>query len=328
MRHIFFTILSTCPTVGCATATTTSPAVTADSACAALVKARCARRDACTSDLGNKVRTGDIATCTARDLPDCIASLKAPSTSRTAADVQACATAITSVPCSDWFLSINPAVCNPKPGKIADGQACSYSAQCVSAWCSVAKTAIVGTCGSQPKAGDACETFPCGPGLLCNKNAAGAQVCMTPVAENGACDKDHRCAPEWSCVGIKGAVVQGACKKAVTTVDAACDHTLVTGVGCDNNLYLFCGSDDKCHADTLATAGQGCGKTGTDAIGTCLVSECIRKAPTDPAGTCTPYAADGAACDSDATKGPGCEAPARCVPTISGGTAGTCKRFG
>ena len=41
-------------------------------------------------------------------------------------------------------------------------------------------------------------------------------------------------------------------------------------------------------------------------------------------GTCIAPAADGAACDNDPTKGPPCLAPAKCVPTSTSGTAGTC----
>jgi hypothetical protein len=51
---------------------------------------------------------------------------------------------------------------------------------------------------------------------------------------------------------------------------------------------------------------------------------CIKAAANDTTGKCMAAAADGAACDTDVTKGPPCNAGSKCVPGAPMATAGTC----
>jgi hypothetical protein len=117
---------------------------------------------------------------------------------------------------------------------------------------------------------------------------------------------------------------------------------------CDPTLGLYCGGAagaKTCQLVVYGGAGPDGGVSGTDggtvsggatpagtpcgvlADGThvgCVAGGCYTA--TGPAtgsdlGTCSPFAADNAACDSNL--GPDCMLPARCVASGSG-TAGTC----
>jgi hypothetical protein len=82
-----------------------------------------------------------------------------------------------------------------------------------------------------------------------------------------------------------------------------------------------------CQMVQLAASGAPCGDVGampiTGVIACGAGGECIG-AGSGTMGTCLAAAADGSACNSDATVGPPCLAPAKCVPTGSGSTIGTC----
>lgn len=311
----------------CSSSQPAAATVTADAACQAVAAASCAKIDACTLGQGNKVRYGDAATCIARSKADCLASLAAAGTARTPAKAKACADVLPTETCADWQLGNPPAACL-LTGSLAAGQACSFSGQCATGWCGGLKAAVVGTCAPLPKPGDSCTNSACGPGLRCATNAAGAEVCETPVAVGGTCDKDHHCGPGLGCVGYSSKTPAGTCKATGNTVGAACDPTHQTAADCDSSLYLFCASDKTCHAKALVAAAQPCGDTAADAKAVCSSGECVVKLAGDSSGTCAADAADGAACDTDITKGPGCMAPARCVPTSATTTAGVCKRLG
>ena len=309
---------------GCDAATTagaSGPSV--DAACAALVKARCAVLASCTNSVGIQSAYGDGATCEARQLLACQTNLAASGTSQTANTVQACADVAGAQSCWDRTLNIQTDACVPLPGALTEGQACIASGQCATTWCTLQANAVVGVCAALPKAGDSCETTSCGRGLECNKNAAGASVCFAPLPVDAACDKDHRCGPELSCVGATKTAM-GACKAKGLTVGAGCDATDKIAADCATNMGLFCDSTHHCKAAITAKNGEACGITGTDTVAFCPLGTCIKAAATDKAGVCKAFAADGAACDSDPSKGPDCLSPAKCVPMTSGGTAGTC----
>jgi hypothetical protein len=103
---------------------------------------------------------------------------------------------------------------------------------------------------------------------------------------------------------------------------------------CENSLGLVCipamkgSAVGTCKAITLVAANAACGDVGSMPITGFTECQagglCKKAAPTDTTGTCVAPAADGMACDDDPTKGPPCLAPAKCVPSVKGMTAGTC----
>jgi hypothetical protein len=126
----------------------------------------------------------------------------------------------------------------------------------------------------------------------------------------------------------------GTCQKAGAAVGAACDGSRKTMASCDNDLGLVCIPTAKgsavgtCQKITLVADGATCGAIGSMPItgfAECQAGgACIKGADGGTTGICMAPAADGAACDSDPTKGPPCLSPAKCLPTADGGTAGTC----
>ena len=318
---LFVTLLVSACDAG-TSATDTGPST--DSACAALAKARCAVLDSCTNAWGAATTYGDLATCEARQTLGCQINVTAPGTSQTVTTLQACADVASTQSCWDRSLNLVPQPCVPLPGALTEGQACIAAAQCASTWCAIQSNQVAGFCGPLPKAGDSCETTTCGRGLECAKNSAGASVCFAPLAVGGACDKDHRCGPELSCVGASK-TAQGTCEAKGAAVGATCDALLKTAPDCVTTRGFFCDSTGHCKSAILAKAGEPCGVIGTDLVAACgSGGSCIKATATDKAGVCKAPAADAAACDSDPTKGPDCTLPAKCVPATSGGTAGVC----
>lgn len=312
----------------CGTTSPTSPDAASDAAsdagnaaCADLAAARCQKRDMCTGGLGNERQYGDLTTCKARDVLGCEAALGAPGTSATPAFYESCSQAIGGESCGDWFGNAPPAACVPAPGARANGQACSFNAQCASTWCAVPKGAACGACAALPKVGDACDTTAdCGRGLLC----APANTCATPVQASGTCDSSRPCAAGLTCVG-ETKTAPGACMAAGATAGAACDPKHQTAAGCDGNLGLAC-IGTTCAKIQLVGAGAPCGAL-TDAgtvedVAACTGGALCVMPQGSKSGNCVAPAADGAACD--ATNGPPCLAPARCVTASDASTAGVC----
>ena len=97
----------------------------------------------------------------------------------------------------------------------------------------------------------------------------------------------------------------------VATAGAQCDPRRTTGPDCEASAGLACDTTSKtCVAQPLAPAGQPCGAVGT--ADTACMAGATCEIPTGmTAGTCLAPAADGAACD--ATNGPDCLSPGKCV---------------
>jgi hypothetical protein len=290
-----------------------------DTSCADLAAARCNKRDMCTMGLGNQRVYGDLATCKTRDALGCMAALHATGTSATSPFYEGCAQAVANETCTDWFNAATPAACVPAPGSKANGQSCSFNAQCVSTWCSIGTGRACGVCADLPKTGDACATAAdCGRGLDC----ASANVCAAPVGMDGVCDTMHPCAAGLTCVGM---MMSGTCKASGTTVGTACDPKHQTAAGCDGSLGLVCISA-MCAKITFVSAGGQCGTVAdggmVESISDCTGGAMCVMPQGSKTGTCVAPAADNAACDL--VNGPPCLPPARCVTSSDASSAGVC----
>ena len=308
-------------------------------ACADSAKASCTKRDTCANGYFNKRTYGDEATCETRFAAACVTNLGSKGDAQSPDKIEACVAAFPTYTCTDLFDGNPPAACVPPAGTGAMGAACGVSAQCASTFCAVAQDAVCGTCQPLPAVGAACQAqAECGRDLACAKSvAAPSGKCAAWVASGGAClTSVSPCQAGLSCVGDDvAAMTMGTCKAAGATVGAPCDRSRKTIASCDANLGLVCipavaGSGvGTCQAIQLVGAGKPCGDIGSmppTGFAACQAGGlCVKAAPTDPTGTCKAPAADGAACDTDASKGPPCLTGSRCVPTAPPGTAGTCK---
>ena len=313
--------------------------ISAAKACADSAKASCTARDSCSNGYLNKRTYGDEATCETRAAASCAANLGSKGDAQTPAKIEACVAVYPTYSCTDLFDGNPPAACVPPAGTGATGAACGVSAQCVSTFCAVSPNNVCGTCQPLPVVGATCQTQgDCGRDLACAKTAPATDgKCAAWVPVDGACLTNvNPCAAGLSCVADDAMTMKmGTCKASAVTVGAACDATRQTMPSCNNNLGLVCipamaGSGvGTCKTIQLAAAGAPCGIIGsmpTTGFTACQAGGlCLKAAATDPAGTCLAAAADGAACDSDASKGPPCLAGSKCVPTAAPGTAGTCK---
>src|SRR5579883_2356783 len=117
---------------------------TLDAACTTYAQQYCARYGTC-SFLGNEIIYGDDNTCRGRVQLSCMARGMAPGTGFGPSQITACAAAIATASCGDFFNMASAgaiAACNPVAGTLADGAACGDHSQCHSAFC----TAPAGGC--------------------------------------------------------------------------------------------------------------------------------------------------------------------------------------
>ena len=196
--------------------------------------------------------------------------------------------------------------------------------KCASGFCAIAPQSACGTCQAQPTAGDSCaELTTCGQGLACYK---GTCVSYTTMPDQ-PCSATQPCGALLQCVIAKDAD-GGVCKTTRETVDAACDPTLTTAAGCNQDLGYYCAPKsagppiaDTCQLIATTSAGMPCGRvSGVTTV--CAQGTCVKQAG-DAGSLCVARAADNGSCNT--ITGPDCLAPARCTGTLlDGGTSGKC----
>ncbi len=310
----------------CTSSTSTPEAVsgpTIDDACTQLAKARCTRLDECSKDALIPKNWTDAANCQARQKLSCVQGQRAANTGTTPQRAIDCAMALTAATCTEILATVPPTACQAAVGTEANGSACAFAGQCQSSYCAIPTRSNCGTCAPAPKVGASCDVFAnCGPALKCD---ATTMQCATPVALGGDCDAGRTCDSEMSCVGADATKsLAGKCQTSGAVVAAACEGAKLTLPACDSSLGLVC-EQKACVAWTLVGDGEPCGTTATGVYSQCKSGGvCIKAVSTDKTGLCKVAVADGAACDSDPTKGPPCLSPARCVAASATTTAGIC----
>lgn len=299
--------------------------VSADKACTDLAQVQCAKRRDCTNSINpngvNILRAfGDMSTCLSREKLACMDNLSGPGTGNSPALVERCVDAFPGYACADFLGANPPAVCAPT-GSRSTGQACVFSTQCDSGFCSNNKIAICGTCAPSPDPGTVCMTSNCGHGQIC---VASTMLCQNRGALGASCDAALPCGVELSCAGPAAA---STCQTAVAVEGDPCGGaTLAT---CQNDLGLAClgaAGAKVCTRVTFVDAGESCGTLPDGARADCTLGDCFTA--TGPAGvgdpgTCKAKVESGIACDT--VLGPDCLAPSRCVPTADDTTTGTCQ---
>jgi hypothetical protein len=283
--------------------------ITAEQACDSYVTALCDKLSSCLGVFVT-VAFGDSATCKSRYTPKCLDAAKASGITAQPSDLAACADAAKGATCEALLNNDPPAACAPKKGTVDNGAPCGDDAQCKSGFCGFDDTKrICGVCGGAPAAGASCaDGKKCGPGLVCATNGK----CAAPAGDGAACGDTTPCQNGLSCVA-------GKCAKKLTTEGATCDMTTPE---CDGTQGLFC-VQAKCQKVTFVGEGKQCGAdvdtttmpakisnfTLCTAGGWCKGFDAAKGMFK---GTCTKPAADGEACQTDATNPP-CLAPALCV---------------
>ncbi len=314
-----------------------APTLTAAQACADLAHAVCSKRASCTNDFAITKNYTDEATCESRTAIPCVSDLGAMGNAATPAQREACAQDYGSADstCVALFDNDPTPACTPPAGTVAMGGACGVPAQCASAYCAIPHDQLCGTCQPLPAVGASCMfDSDCGRDLACAiPNTATTGTCAAYVAASGAClTGKNPCQAGLSCVGeVPAMMTMGTCMAEVATVDGACDGSRKTMPACAAQSGLACiptaagSAVGTCQAIMLVAASATCGQIGTPvtAVADCGAGGMCVKAGASRTGTCVAAAADGAACDS--ANGPPCLAPAKCVPSSPGATAGTCK---
>jgi hypothetical protein len=308
-------------------------------ACADFAHAFCQQIDKCSlNGYVNKLTYGDESTCENRETSICLGFLSAKGTGQAPAKLEMCVGTYANYSCPD-FRDNNPSTVCQVMGTLGPGMTCGANGQCSSGYCNVGASQVCGTCEAVPLAGAMCNVqADCGHNLGCAIPTGSATgTCAPFVASGGAClTGSAPCQATFACVGDNEAMhTMGKCQPQGAKVGDACDSFRQTAANCDGYKGLICvpakvGSGvGTCQAITLVGTGAVCGLMGSMPITGFAACQsggaCIKAAMNDPTGKCVAPAADGAACDTDITKGPPCQTGSRCVPSAPMSTAGTCK---
>ena len=295
-----------------------APAPTAEEACADSAASACAKYQSCTGDFVISLVFGDAATCVSTRTDSCMAALDAPSSGSTPSTKEGCAKDTPGESCVDFIDQTDTGACVTPAGSLDDGAACGTSAQCTSAWCAVASTAVCGTCTAPPKAGDSCAASGfCPSGLTCNTNT---HLCQAPVQVGGACSTDAVCDTFLGCDDGGTGSGNGTCKALPATLGAACDPNL----GCDVLRGFLCYPPaNTCGLIAFAGSGEPCGVVTDTSYALCK-SDAVCNNGSNPSGTCVAPVGVGETCDI--AFGPTCTVGLTCVTEGSTNT-GTCTKF-
>jgi hypothetical protein len=272
-----------------------SSSVSADTAAQDVANAYCQKIDAC-ADFFVRVAYGDATTCGARVKLSLTNALAAAGTGWTASNLESCAKAVPAASCDDLLGHNLPAACQPVPGTLATGKACSDSSQCTTAFCNIAGGQACGACAAPPIAGATCVSDDgCPAGAVCKGGTSAARTCVVPAATGAACGDTQPCRATVVCRA-------GVCS-APDGVGAACT---VGGGTCNGLAGIYCPAAATCAQAGLAAPGGTCGVVD-GGITVCSTSAQCTSAL---GGSCLAAAADGQLCDT--TNGPGCMPPAVC----------------
>ncbi len=308
-------------------------------ACGDLARAQCQKRESCSLDsFSNDYTYGNEAQCEAQTAPTCVSALSAQGTGQSAANVENCVANYGNYSCTDYRDNDPSGACIPPAGTFSNGAACGANAQCSSSFCHIAQYQTCGDCAATPVVGAPCDyTGDCGRNMTCViPSGAASGTCAAFVTTGGSClTGSMPCQAGLACVGDN--VTQGTtgtCQPQANTAGADCDRSRRTAPNCDFEYGLTCvpsaasSGVGTCQPMTLVAVGQTCGVFGTAPVtGEAVCNAgglCAKANATDATGTCVAAALDGKACNSDATVGPPCLPPAKCVPSSAGVTSGTC----
>lgn len=192
-------------------------------ACVAYMRAQCHRRVEC------KELLSDCSDSYVQMCPDFGFS---PGSTRTAANMLACATDWSTFSCDQLLLGYAPACA--LPGTRAPGEACVYGSQCTSGYCDAEQDAC-GVCVGTLTAGAACNTS----------------------------DRTHACPDGYGCESNGTGTVCTARTPTPVKIDQPGDPC-TAGSGCSGALECFLDASGTNHCGDIPTAGQQCARTFSD----------------------------------------------------------------
>lgn len=275
-------------------------------ACVAYAQAFCAIKIRCTAYTFHR-DYGTAEQCEARfGGNNCTTWMSSPGSKVTPADLVACAAALSTETCAQWFVS-TPPECGVK-GSLSDGAKCAYDQQCQSGFCDIAPGALCGPCQTKARLGESCSHFlrECENGMRC-ANPSGDTVewvCTVPGGEGASCSGDDECS--WGLVCINDRCVRAK------GLGEQC-----SGRECDLRSDLMClsvagSSGAACGRVSYPAPGEACDEAAAIVCGSS--ADCKGTSGSAKAGVCSAAREDGAACDSSSD----CLVPAQCLD-------GTCK---
>ena len=156
-----------------------------------------------------RIAPATIASARTRYVADCATTLGLSGSTRTADEVEACASAVEAEECG-VIAEFLPA-CTPKAGTLATGSACNVDGQCQSGYCELrAEGKGCGVCAAPPAEGEGCsaERPACAlaPSAWACRTKRTSCTRVTYADENAACNGfDIQCRPGFICAAVNGA---------------------------------------------------------------------------------------------------------------------------
>lgn len=294
---------------------------TAEEACRHEFRVRVER---CAKDVAPQ----EIGGLRTRYVASCVAELGLAGTTRTAADVETCASALEARACGTEPAFLPE--CALKPGTLGVGASCNVDAQCQEGVCLVdASGTSCGRCVAPLADGDSCSQGSsfCRPGSAClgSIDAPVPTTCkrLSYADAGGECGGGTYCRPGYVCGKAPGAPAKcipryapgERCADEACREDSFCDRVAgkctsrgkdgeacdsqrpcAEGLGCDRTQH-------KCAPLTFVGAGESCGGSVACAQGVC------GQGTGEP--TCPQVVEDGDGCSEGGHMT--CRAPAICL---------------
>jgi hypothetical protein len=236
-------------------------AVTAEGACEHEFRVRVerCRKDSIAPETMTSTRT--------RYVGDCVAALDLPGSTRTVAEVEACANAVEAEECG-VIAPLLPA-CAQKAGTLTTGSACNVHAQCQSGYCELrAQGKGCGLCKDTPSEGEGCLTgnLRCAPGTFCTGERESTQTTCKRVRyvdANAECNGfDIQCRPGFVCASMEGAA--SVCIQGLAGTPCRVDSTCVKGTYCSEvtgTCTNLGNAGDACDGPRPCGEGLGCDRS-------------------------------------------------------------------
>lgn len=245
---------------------------------------------------------GSPETCIERSYQFCKGIVVLPGSSWSEATINACSDALNSVNCDEFksqFFRGGIFACRPPPGILPDGDSCSDSSQCATAYCKPNFGSVCGNCVPRSDKASPCNIpLDCMDGLTCSNG-----VCVPEQPAGSACDAMLPCAFPLQCRN-------GVCEPPMPAEGDSCNPMIVGD--CDGFAGLYCDPQiSACKAAVFSAEGGVCGFSGGQRYDCMAAGTCDQQAQPN---NCIAPSPEGGACDPMA--GPGCMLPAFCINNV------------
>jgi hypothetical protein len=248
----------------------------ASASCARMARAKCGRFAECSPNLFDQ-RFPTYSFCEAAVEWECQRNLEPPGMAWSVLRAATCAAKTEALSCESWFAVGLDATCEPGPGFLPDGAACSVRAQCgAKSYCTGVATSTCGQCAPVLDIGVDCsaQLLGCGEDKRCFIPIDGSARCEASAAFGAECGNRNPCRPILFCPAGEASCVNLARCASICGVAEGMEGESCSQRGCDPRRLLkcnpftlrcelLCGGTTQEMCTRGSSIGETCGRNNT-----------------------------------------------------------------